>query len=74
MRRCSHPGCSWQSIAPSPDAAVEQYAEHLVAAHSRSVDADVPDGMVQVRFRPEGEWVTTTFEEAQELHDAVHDD
>ncbi|WP_411963353.1 hypothetical protein [Haloferax sp. YSMS24] len=74
MKRCSHPGCAWQSIAPSADAALEQYAEHLVNAHSKTVDADVPDGMVQIRFSEEDEWVTTTFEEARELHDEVHDD
>lgn len=74
MKRCSHPTCSWQSIAPSEDAALAQYAEHLVAAHARDVDADVPDGMVQVKLREEGEWITATFEEARELHDAVHDD
>jgi hypothetical protein len=74
MKRCSHPGCSWQAIAPSTDAAFEQYAEHLVDAHSRTVDVDIPDGMVQIKLREEGEWITTTFEEARKLHDTVHDD
>lgn len=73
MVRCSHPGCSWQAIAPSESAAWSQYAEHLVAEHARTVDADVPEGMVQVKLREGDEWITATVEEARELHDAVHD-
>ncbi|WP_396612722.1 DUF1059 domain-containing protein [Haloferax sp. S1W] len=73
MRRCSHPGCSWQAIAPSDDAALEQYAEHLVNAHAKTVEADIPDGMVQIKLREDDEWITTTFEEARDLHDSFHD-
>jgi predicted small metal-binding protein len=74
MIRCSHPGCSWQAIAPSENAAWNQYAEHLVDEHAQSVDVDIPEGMVQVRFGEDDEWVTVSAEEARELHDAVHDD
>ncbi|WP_049907593.1 DUF1059 domain-containing protein [Haloferax elongans] len=73
MKRCSHPGCSWQAIAPSSDAAMAQYAEHLVEAHAKTVEADIPDGMVQIKLQEDGEWITTTFEEARELHDSFHD-
>lgn len=73
MLRCSHSGCPWRSIAPSEAAARRQYAEHLVEAHSTPVDADVPEGMVQVKLEAGGEWITTTVEHARELHDAVHD-
>jgi predicted small metal-binding protein len=74
MVHCSHPGCSWQAIAPSENAAWTQYAEHLVEEHAETVDVDVPDGMVQVKLRADGEWITATPEEARELHDAVHGD
>jgi predicted small metal-binding protein len=74
MIRCSQPGCAWQAIAPSEDAAWTQYAEHLVDEHAQSVDVDIPEGMVQVRFGEDDEWVTVTAEEARELHDAVHGD
>lgn len=74
MLRCSHPGCAWQAIAPSAEAASEQYAEHLVTEHAKTVDVDIPDGMVQVKLEADGEWITTTPEEARELHDAAHHD
>lgn len=73
MIRCSHPGCPWQAIAPSEAAAWRQYAEHLVDEHAQDVSVDIPDGMVQVKLEADGEWITTTMEEARELHDAVHD-
>lgn len=74
MVRCSYNECSWQSIAPSSDAAWRQYAEHIVAEHGRTVDAEIPDGMVQVKLERDGEWITTTIQEAKKLHDAVHDE
>lgn len=74
MVRCSHPDCAWQAIAPSEDAALTQYAAHLVDEHTRTVDADIPEGMVQIKLRSDDEWVTTTLEEARDLHDAVHED
>lgn len=74
MVRCSHDDCGWQAIAPSEDAAWDQYAEHLLAEHSRQVAADVPEGMVQVKLDRDGDWLTVTVEEAHELHDAAHDD
>lgn len=74
MVECSYAGCSWQSIAPSAAAAREQYAEHIVDEHARTVDAEIPEGMVQVKLESEGEWITTTIEEARKLHDAVHGD
>jgi hypothetical protein len=66
MKRCSYPACSWQAIAPSPDAAWSQYAEHIVAEHSQPVDADVPPGMVQLRFDDDGEWITVSVEDAHQ--------
>jgi len=74
MIRCSHPGCPWQAIAPSTAAARAQYAEHLVAEHATDVDADIPEGMVQVKLHEDGEWITTTIEEARALHEAAHDE
>lgn len=72
--QCSFTGCSWQPIAPSSDAAWRQHAEHFVEAHAEEVDAEIPDGMVQVQLEEDGEWITTTIEGARELHDAMHDD
>ncbi|MFB6074159.1 MAG: hypothetical protein ABEJ89_04025 [Haloarculaceae archaeon] len=72
MVYCSHPGCGWQSIAPSEAAAWDQYAEHLVAEHADEVEADIPEGMVQIKLGPDEEWVTATVEEAHQLHDEVH--
>ncbi|MFB6107500.1 MAG: hypothetical protein ABEJ82_01505 [Haloplanus sp.] len=72
--RCSHPDCSWRAIAPSDRAAWTQYAEHLVTEHARTVDADIPEGMVQIKLDGADEWVTATVEEARELHDAVHEE
>jgi predicted small metal-binding protein len=72
MVRCSHPGCGWQALAPSEAVAWERYAEHLVAEHASTVDVDIPEGMVQIRFGDGDEWVTTTVEEAGRLHDATH--
>ena len=69
MLRCSHPGCPWQAIAPSRDAAMDQYAAHLVDEHRETVDADIPDGMVQIKLAEDENWVTTTVEEARELHE-----
>lgn len=66
MQRCSYPDCSWQAVAPSADAAWSQYAEHIVAEHSRSVDADVPAGMVQFRFDAAEEWITVPVEDAKQ--------
>lgn len=74
MVRCSYSDCSWQAIAPSDAAAWEQYAEHIVDEHARTVDADIPEGMVQVKLEQGGEWITTTPDEARKLHDAIHDD
>lgn len=74
MIRCSHPGCPWQAIAPSEAAAWTQYAEHLVETHSTAVDVEIPDGMVQIKLESGGEWITTTVEEARQLHESVHDE
>jgi hypothetical protein len=74
MVQCSHAGCSWQSIAPSEDVAWEQYASHVVAEHARTVEADVPEGKVQIKLREDDEWITATAEEAWKLHQAVHDE
>lgn len=74
MLTCSHPGCSWRALAPSEDAALDRYAEHLVAEHARTVDADIPEGMIQVKLDGEDDWITTTVEEADALHRDEHDD
>lgn len=74
MIRCSHDDCAWRSIAPSREAARRSYSEHLVSEHARSVDVEVPAGMVQIRLEADGAWITTTLEEARELHRSVHRD
>lgn len=71
MTRCSRPGCGWRAIAPSREAAAEQYAKHLVEEHTAEEEADIPDGMVQIRFGDGEEWRTVTLEEAKRLH-ALH--
>jgi predicted small metal-binding protein len=72
--RCLRPGCGWQAIAASRRAATEQYARHLVEAHSTEADAEVPEGMVQVRAGDTEEWQTVTVEEAKRLHALHHED
>jgi hypothetical protein len=67
MKQCSRPNCGWQTFAPSPQVAREQYLTHLVEAHTQDVDADVPEGMVQVHVGDD-EWVTVSPDEATELH------
>jgi len=54
-------------MAPTAAAGRRQLAEHLVAEHTDSVDAEVPEGKVQVSLDGE-EWVTVTVEEARRLH------
>ena len=73
MIECSHHGCSWRAIAPATEAAWGQYADHLLADHSKTVEADIPEGMVQVKLGAEADWVTVSLEEAGELHAAAHD-
>jgi hypothetical protein len=65
MVRCEQEDCGWVAIAPSERAAWRQYEEHVLDEHVESVDADVPDGHVQVRT-DDGEWKTLTIEEAEE--------
>lgn len=74
MVECSYSGCSWRSIAPSESAAWRQYAEHIVGEHGRTVSEEIPDGMVQVKLERDGDWITTTVQEARRLHDAMHED
>ncbi|MFC7134157.1 MULTISPECIES: hypothetical protein [Salinibaculum] len=74
MVRCTRDGCGWESIAPSESAAQAQYADHLVTEHARRVDADIPEGMVQVRLDEGDEWRTMTVEQATAFHEAVHGD
>ena len=69
MKRCPYPDCSWQAIAPSAEAAWPQYAEHIVAEHAEPVDADVPEGTVQLKFDADGEWLTISAEDAHEYLD-----
>jgi hypothetical protein len=70
--RCERPGCGWAAVAPSDVVAREQYAEHLVEAHASTVDAEVPEGMVQVQV--DGQWATVTPAEARRLHDERYGD
>lgn len=74
MVRCPRTGCRWQSIAPSEEAARTQYAKHLVAEHTTEVDAEIPDGMVEVRLGEDDEWRLMTVEEAKALHEDHHGD
>lgn len=73
MVRCNYPGCGWQSLAPSEAAAREQFADHLVTAHAERVDAEIPEGMVQIRVDDSG-WREMTPEQASAFHDAVFAD
>ena len=73
MIRCDRDGCGWRAIAPTESAAREQFATHLVSEHASTVDADIPDGMVQVRIGEDDEWQTVTPAEAKLLHDRSHD-
>ena len=74
MIRCGYDGCGWVAIAPSRQAAREQYDQHIVAEHVEEVDVaeKIPEGMVQVKVG-EGDWETMTPEEAKSLHDDAHD-
>ncbi len=74
MLRCSHPQCSWRAIAPSEEAAWPEYAQHLVETHSTTVDADIPEGMVQLKFDDDGDWITVSVEEAGEIQREGHDE
>lgn len=62
MLACPEADCGWRALAPSRRAALSQLAEHLVDEHGTVVDADVPEGEVQVRR--DGEWRTLPVEEA----------
>lgn len=59
-------------MAPTEAAGVRQLATHVVTEHATEVDAEVPEGMVQVKLDAESEWLTVTPAEAQALHDRVH--
>lgn len=74
MRPCEHAGCGWQAIAPSAEAAAEQYARHLIDDHGESVEADIPAGTVEIRERGDDGWRAVTLEEAKRLHRRQHDD
>ena len=72
--QCRYEECGWRAIAPSARAAREQYTEHVVEEHTAEVDAEVPDGMVQVRTGGDEEWELMTFEEAREFGREHHAD
>lgn len=72
MRQCPLPHCGWQAIAPSEEAASRQLEEHFLEVHTEEVDADIPEGMVQVRCGPDDEWRTMTPEEARAFHQALY--
>ncbi|WP_132059546.1 hypothetical protein [Halorussus amylolyticus] len=71
MLRCDQPGCRWTAFAPSETAAREQYRDHLADAHVEEVDAEIPEGMVQVRI--DGEWQTVTPDEAKSLYEETRE-
>lgn len=73
MLRCHYVGCGWHALAPSERAAREQLDAHIAAAHVSEVDAEVPDGMVQVKTGDDDEWRTVPPEEAARLHEREHD-
>lgn len=50
------------------------FDEYFVEAHAEEVEAETPDGMVQVQLEQDGEWITTTIEGARELHESMHED
>ena len=50
MIECSHHGCSWRAIAPATEAAWGQYADHLLADHSKTVEADIPENPLTVNL------------------------
>ncbi|KZN26361.1 hypothetical protein A4G99_21400 [Haladaptatus sp. R4] len=68
MIRCSQADCGWVAIAPSERAALNQYEAHLLETHVETVEAEIPDGYVQVRTE-DGEWKTMRAEDAREFHD-----
>ena len=70
--RCDVPGCGWTAVVPSEAAAEDRYREHLKDEHVSTVDAEIPDGMVQVRV--DGEWRNVTREEARAYHERPRDD
>lgn len=72
MYHCTRSDCGWRSIAPSEEAAFDQYVDHLMGEHASYVEADIPEGMVQVRFGEDDAWVTVTPEEAHRLHREHH--
>jgi|GEM_PF-4686330 len=74
MYRCTRPGCRWQAIAPTEQAAREQYVDHLLDEHVTEVEADIPEGMVQIKLGADEEWRTVTPEEAHQLHQDHHGD
>ena len=63
MQSCPHPDCGWTPVAPSAAAAREQFATHVVAAHGREVDEDVPEGTIQVRRDGDDDWVTVDVDD-----------
>lgn len=72
MRQCPLPDCGWSAIAPSEEAASRQLEDHFIEVHTEEVDADIPEGMVQVRCGPDDEWRTMTPEEARAFHQALY--
>lgn len=63
-------GCGWRRITPTAAVARRLKAEHVAEVHARHVDADIPEGRVQVRL--DDTWITTTTARARDLHDDLH--
>lgn len=75
MIRCTQPGCRWQAIAASREAAEAQLDEHLREEHLEDVPAELPEGVVQVKVDEDDDWQTLTLEDVDRLfEDARSDD
>ena len=72
MLHCEHPNCGWTAIAPSERVARERYVDHLLDEHTREVDAEIPEGTVQVKVGDDDEWTTVPLEEARQIREEFH--
>lgn len=52
---------------------MNQYAAHIVSSHTTEVAADIPDGMVQLKFGPADGWITVPVDDAMELIGSAED-
>lgn len=66
MITCPHRECGWQAIAPSERAARRKYASHVVEAHGKSVDAEIPEGTIEVKHDGDDEWEQIPVEDVSD--------